>query len=64
MRRHDNLERDRAIIRAVQGGMSMRAIARQLGLSVGAIHRIVHRVAGKVSLQVTRATLWFPPETG
>ena len=46
MRRHDNRERDRAIVRAVRGGMSMRAIARQLGLSARAIHHIVHRTDG------------------
>ena len=44
--RYDNRERDRAIVRAVRGGMSMRSIARQLGLSARAIHRIVHRQNG------------------
>lgn len=46
MRRHDNLERDRAIIQAVQGGMSMRAIARQLGLYEGTIRNVMRRVQG------------------
>ena len=46
MRRHDNLARDRAIVRAVRGGMSMRQVARQLGLSARAIHHIVHRAGG------------------
>ena len=46
MRRRDNLERDLAIVRAVRGGMSMRQVARQLGLSARAVHRIVHRTSG------------------
>ena len=46
MRRHDNLERDRAIVRAVQGGMSMRQVARQLGLYEGTIRNVMRRVRG------------------
>ena len=45
MRRYENRERDEAVVRAVRGGMSMRRAARRFGLSVGAIHRIVHRDA-------------------
>ena len=37
MRRYDNRERDRAVVRAARGGMSKRAIARQLGLTEGTI---------------------------
>ena len=44
--RYDNLERDRAIVRAVRGGMSMRAIARQLGLSVSTVHHVLNRRDG------------------
>ena len=46
MRRHDNRERDRAIVRAVRAGMSMRSVARQLGLSDYAVRHIVRRVSG------------------
>lgn len=43
MRRHDNLERDRAIVRAVQSGMSMRQVARDLGLHHSTVEHIVKR---------------------
>ena len=46
MRRHENLERDRAIVRAVRGGMSMRQVARQLGLSVSTVHHVLSRSSG------------------
>ena len=43
MRRHDNLERDRAIVRAVKVGRSMRQVARDFGLSDYAVRHIVKR---------------------
>ena len=46
MRRHDNLARDRAIVRAVRGGMSMRQVARQLGLDESTIRHVMRRVRG------------------
>ena len=44
VRRARNAERDRAIVSAVKAGQSMRAVARQYGLAVGAVHHIYSRV--------------------
>jgi len=46
MRRYDNRDRDQAIVRAARGGMSKRAIARQMGLSVSTVHHILKRENG------------------
>ncbi|MDD9997864.1 MAG: primase C-terminal domain-containing protein [Rhodospirillaceae bacterium] len=43
MRRYDNRERDRAVVRAVRGGRSKRSVARQFGLSAMQVSRIVRR---------------------
>lgn len=52
MRRHDNLERDRAIVRAVQGGMSMRKVGADWGLSAMQVSRILRRDEPPVGGQV------------
>ena len=55
MRRHDNLERDRAIVRAVKGGLSMRRVARQFGLYEGTqFGNVMRRV-----IEVRGAYTWY-----
>ena len=46
MRRYENRERDRAIVRAFRAGMSKRAIARQLGLHRSTVKHILERSSG------------------
>ena len=46
MRRHDNLERDRAIVRAVQSGLSISSVARDFMLDRSTIRHITRRVDG------------------
>ena len=47
MRRVRNTERDAAIVAAVEGGQSMRAVAREWELSAMGVHWIVNRVYGE-----------------
>lgn len=42
-RQYDNLERNRGIIRAVESGVSMRQVARDVGLDEGTIRNIMRR---------------------